>query len=80
MSEGEQNADASGRRLETLFFGVNFTLATMLFITSVIAIVVADNPYSMIGGLLLVLPVLGYAIAEWIRWYRQVSSLDRPMG
>tara|TARA_R110002073_G_scaffold64719_3_gene161893 strand:- start:2468 stop:2944 length:477 start_codon:yes stop_codon:yes gene_type:complete len=68
------------RPLDTLCFVINFTFATLFFIVCVIAIGAADNPFSFIGGFMLVLPVACYAIAEWICWYRKHHELTRPLG
>mgnify|MGYP003343222506 CR=1 FL=1 len=49
-------------------------------VMNVLSIAAADNPYSFLGGVCLVLPVLGYAVAEWVGWYRPRPSLSRPLG
>ena len=66
--------------IDTSFFVVNFAISALLFISCVISIAAADNPFAFIGGLFMVLPVLSYAIAEWLCWYRSRHWLYRPMG
>ena len=68
------------RLLDTLCFVINFAFATLFFIACITSIAVADNPFVLIGGVMLVLPVACYAIAEWMCWYRKHRWLSRPLG
>ncbi|KAA5546001.1 hypothetical protein FYK55_03580 [Roseiconus nitratireducens] len=70
----------SNRFIDTAIFATNFSIATILLMACVIAIATADNPFSFLSGLFLVVPVLGYAIAEWACWYRERNWLGRPLG
>ena len=66
--------------LDTLCFVINFTFSTLFFIACVSSIGTADNPFAFVGGLLFVLPVACYAVAEWVCWYRERNWLFRPLG
>ena len=66
--------------IDTALFAINFAVAVLVFVSCVLSIAAADNPYSFLGGVCLVLPVLGYAVAEWVGWYRPRPSLSRPLG
>ena len=68
------------RPLDALCFVINFAFATFFFIACVVSIGAADNPFAFIGGLMFVLPVACYAIAEWMCWYRKRHWLFRPLG
>jgi len=68
------------RALDTLTFAINFAFSTLFFVACVVSIAAADNPFAFIGGLLFVLPVACYAIAEWVCWYRKRHWLFRPLG
>ncbi len=74
------NQSETNSFVDTLLFGINFAVATLFFIACVIAIATADNPFAFLGGVFMLLPVLGYAIAEWLCWYRREHWLRRPMG
>ena len=66
--------------LDTLCFVINFAFSTLFFIACATSIGTADNPFAFIGGLLFVLPVACYAVAEWVCWYRERNWLFRPLG
>jgi hypothetical protein len=65
---------------DTICFVVNFLIATLIFICAAVSIAMAANPYAFFGGIVIVLPVLCYAIAEWLCWYRDQHWLLRPLG
>ena len=66
--------------IDALFFTVNATFALLIFAACVISIAAADNPFALIGGVIAVLPVGCYAVAEWICWYYEKTWLKRPLG
>ncbi len=68
------------RPLDTLCFVINFAVAILFLIACVVSIGAADNFFAFIGGLLFVLPVCCYAIAEWVCWYRKRHWLFRQLG
>lgn len=47
--------------LDTLIFFVNFSVATLFFIACVISIAMMDIPFAFLGGIMMLLPVAGYA-------------------
>ena len=65
---------------DTICFVVNFAIALLFFVSCVISIGAADNPFAFLGGILFVSPVGLYAGAEWVCWYRQRHWLYRPLG
>lgn len=77
---GEPPVQTSEALSDTLFFVVNFSFATLFFIACVISIAAADNPFAFLGGVIAVLPVACYVVAEWFCWYRQRRWLLRPLG
>lgn len=68
------------RPFDTLCFIINFAFATLFLIACIVSIVAGDNPFAFIGGLMFVLPVACYVIAEWVCWYRKRYWLFRPLG
>lgn len=76
----DSSMPSATRTLDTLCFVINFALATLFFIACVESIGAADNPFVFIGGIMFVLPVSGYAFAEWVCWYRKRHWLFRPLG
>ena len=77
----DAHATSDTRQLvDTLIFAINFATAILLFVACFISVFAADSPFSFIGGLFTALPVAGYALAEWLCWYRRRRWLYRPMG
>ena len=77
----ERHAQSESRSLaDNVFFIINFVTATLFFMACVISIGTADNPFAFLGGVLAVIPVVSYAIAEWTCWYRRYDWLYRPLG
>lgn len=66
--------------LRFVFFAVNFSVSVFLAATCVVGIVVADNPFSFMGGLMLLGPSGLYSLLEWFAYYRGRRSLERPLG
>lgn len=73
-------SDAPLRIIDTLVFVVNFLVASLLFASCVVSIGSGDDPYDFLAALALVLPVAGYAIAEWCCWYCRRERLYAPLG
>ncbi len=63
-----------------MFFLVNFAVAVLLFLSSVIAIATMESPGSFLGGLFCLFPVLIYGTCEWIAFYRRNVSVERMLG
>ena len=66
--------------MDTLFFTINATFALLFFTACLVSIVAGDNPLAFIGGVMAVIPVGCYIVAEWICWYRRQEWLKRPLG
>ena len=66
--------------VDTVCFTINFSIAVLFFVASVVPIGTADNPLAFLGGLVLVFPIAAYAVAEWVCWYRQRHWLYRHLG
>jgi hypothetical protein len=71
---------SSTRLLDTLCFGINISIASLLCIDCVVAIFTANTPHTFLGAVVCVIPSGWYAIAEWQCWYRKRLKLLRPLG
>ncbi|TWT34487.1 hypothetical protein [Blastopirellula retiformator] len=71
---------ARSRTLDTLVFVVNFSVAILVLASCIISVVVASNPFAFLGGLIVILPAVGYAALEWCCWYRRRHWLSAPLG
>ena len=65
---------------QSIFFAVNFSLAVLMLITGVGAILTGESHGSFCGGILLLAPAAIVAIAEWRLYVRRVTRLERPLG
>lgn len=66
--------------MDTLFFTINATFSLLFFMACLVSIAAGDNPFAFIGGVIAVIPVGCYTLAEWICWYRRQDWLKRPLG
>ena len=66
--------------MRTIFFVTNFTVAVLLVIACILALVQPDSAYSFLGGLMLLPPAAGAAISEWLVWYRCQYTLEKVLG
>lgn len=77
---GDSPLQPSAKLLDTLFFTINLAFAILFALACAISIVVADNPFAFLGGIMFVVPIGCYAIAEWVCSYRERDWLYRPLG
>jgi hypothetical protein len=81
-----QPSAASSRtdELRLLFFIVNFGAATILSIICVVAVAESlagdGSPFSLIGGVCLIVPAAAVAVGEWLLFIGKRESLKRPLG
>lgn len=68
------------RMARFVFFFINFWLAVLLTLMSIVSVAVMENPSAFLGGITMLAPTGAYATAEWFGYYRNRTSLERPLG
>lgn len=78
--DNERVVQSSWSLFHSVSFVLNFSFATFFFVACVVSVAAGDNPFALLGGIIAVIPVACYAVAEWICWYRKHFWLLRPLG
>lgn len=59
---------------------LNFAVSVFFAISCVVAVVVHERPFQLLGGIMLFLPFSIYALCEWMVLYRRKTSIERSLG
>ncbi len=63
-----------------VFFFINFWLAVLLTLMSIVSVAMMENPFAFLGGIMMMAPTGMYATTEWFAYYRNRRSLEFPLG
>ena len=67
-------------RLRGAFFAIDFVAAVLLTVSCVISVAAPESPFQFLGAIMSSLPVILYAVCEWLAFYHRKHSVERKLG
>ena len=80
LTRPEITPSARPSLLRVAFFLINFSLAVLFFIACVKGLIAPEMLVEAVGSVLFIVPAIGYAVCEWLAFYRGQRVIERRLG